>query len=81
MPLCLHLYSWQADEGLNSGRNNGTIQMIWEQISTTTESVFILLEVPVVLRSFEHENKCRRSENLGNDVKQQAKSEKHLGLI
>ena len=27
-PLCLHLYSWQADEGLNSGRNHGTIPII-----------------------------------------------------
>ena len=26
--FCLHLYSLQADEGLNSGRNHGTIPMI-----------------------------------------------------
>ena len=60
----LHLYRYQAGEGQNSGQNHGTIRMILEQISTTTESVFILLDVPVVLRSFKLKNKCRRSKNV-----------------
>ena len=44
-------------------RNFVSVATIREQISKTTEAVFILLEVPVVLRRFQHEGKCRRSKN------------------